>query len=272
MSGARVDLIRDLDRPNAWLLSVDGVAQSYVDLDDPCHLEFEYIAVMADVVDATVADGPIDAIHLGGGGATLARYFAATRPGSEQLVVELDVDVATVAVDRLGLIDVPGVTLVVADAREGLAAQPAASADVVVCDVFDGSTVPAGVLSLEAMADVRRVLRPGGTFLANIADSTSFDYARPVVATAVTVFEHPALVAEPSVLRGRRFGNLIVVGATTALPVGELRRRAARAVPPVRLVVGPALAAFVGDALALTDATSVAAPEVPGWAKGTSDT
>ena len=32
------ELLRDLDAEDGWLLSVDGVAQSYVDRADPSHL------------------------------------------------------------------------------------------------------------------------------------------------------------------------------------------------------------------------------------------
>lgn len=35
-------LMPDVDRRRAWLLTVDGAPQSYVDLDAPEHLEFEY--------------------------------------------------------------------------------------------------------------------------------------------------------------------------------------------------------------------------------------
>jgi spermidine synthase len=265
--GERVDLIRDLDRPNGWLLSVEGVAQSYVDLDDPGHLEFEYVAVLADVIDAWLPSGATaEVVHLGGGAGTLARYVAATRPGSEQLVVEADPEVASVAIDRLGLLDVAGVTLVVADARETVDAQPDDSADVMVSDVFDGSTVPSSVMSLEALREVRRALRPGGVYLANIADATTFDFARPVLATLRSTFDHVGMLAEPSVMRGRRFGNLVLVGADIPLPSADLRRRAARAVPPVRLVEGDALATFVGTAVPQTDDALVTAPEVPDWA------
>ena len=46
---------------------------------------------------------PIDAVHLGGGGFTIPRYLAATRPGSDNLVLELDPGVIDVAEDELGL-------------------------------------------------------------------------------------------------------------------------------------------------------------------------
>ena len=196
--GQRVELVRDLDIGNGWLLSVDGVAQSYVDLDDPTHLEFAYIRAMASVIDACLApDHFIEAVHLGGGGATLPRYIAATRPGSPQLVVELDQEVVALAIDRLGLLDVAGLTLVVGDARETLDAQPDASADLVVSDVFDGSTVPARLLTTEAFNVARRVLRTDGLYIANIADSTTFDFARPVVAAMTRIFPAVAMLAEP---------------------------------------------------------------------------
>ena len=43
----------------------------------------------ADVLDALPA-GPLAVTHVGGGGCTLARYLAATRPGSSQIVLEPD--------------------------------------------------------------------------------------------------------------------------------------------------------------------------------------
>src|SRR5215217_5309163 len=77
------ELLRDLDRPNGWLLSVDGVAQSYVDLDNPTHLEFEYVRRIGDVLDRLSEPGKsMDAVHIGGGACTIPRYVAATRPGS----------------------------------------------------------------------------------------------------------------------------------------------------------------------------------------------
>src|SRR4051794_41925034 len=74
------ELVRDVDRGNAWLVSVDGVAQSYVDLDDPAYLEFDYVRRFGDVVDR-LPPGPVEALHIGGGAGTPPRYRAATPPG-----------------------------------------------------------------------------------------------------------------------------------------------------------------------------------------------
>ena len=45
------ELLRDADRPAAWVLLVDGVAQSHVDLDDPRYLDFEYVRRLGHVID-----------------------------------------------------------------------------------------------------------------------------------------------------------------------------------------------------------------------------
>src|SRR5579872_2323698 len=92
---ARVELLGDLDRPRAWMLLIGGIPQSHVDLDDPRHLELEYVRVLGHVIDlAGPAAAPLRVLHLGGGGLTLARYVAATRPGSTQLAAESDPEVA----------------------------------------------------------------------------------------------------------------------------------------------------------------------------------
>ncbi len=262
----RVELIRDLDRANAWLLAVDGVAQSYVDLDDATHLDFEYVRLIAEVLDASYDAGePLDVVHLGGGGCTVPRYLAATRPGSRQIVFEAVAEVADLVGERLGLDEVAGVGLAVCDARGGLASLPAASYDVVVSDVFDGSTVPARLLTLQALTDVRRVLRADGSYVANIADSAPFEFARAVVATVRCVFRHAGLLAEPGVLRGRRFGNLVVVASESPLPAATLTRRAARALPPARLLDDDGLTRFAAGASPATDDAPALAPSPPDW-------
>src|SRR5215472_5930226 len=87
------ELVPDLSRTDSWLLFIDGIPQSQVDLDDPGYLEFEYVRRIGHVADlAFPAGDPLRALHLGGGGLTLPRYLAHTRPGSRQLVAELDAE------------------------------------------------------------------------------------------------------------------------------------------------------------------------------------
>src|SRR5215475_15463726 len=91
MPDRSIEVLGDLDRPASWMLLADGVPQSHVDLSDPTYLDFEYVRRLGHLVDlAAPAGQPIRVLHLGGGALTLARYVAATRPGSSQLAVEAD--------------------------------------------------------------------------------------------------------------------------------------------------------------------------------------
>ena len=253
------ELLRDLDAEDGWLLTVDGVAQSYVDLADPTHLEFDYVRLMGDVVDALPA-GPLTAVHLGGGGCTLARYVAATRPGSRQLVVEADEALADLVRRSFGT---SGFRLRVGDARDELPRLRQGESDLVVADVFESAQQPTRTTTLEWVREVQRLLRPTGTYVVNVADGTPLAFARAQVATLLAAFPHVVLLADPSVLRGRRFANLVLAASAGPLPVDALARRAARAAGRARVVSGEDLVAFTGGAAPVTDATAQSAPRPP---------
>ena len=253
------ELLPDGDRDGGWWLSVDGVPQSYVDVDDPTHLEFEYVRMVGDVLDV-LPDGPLTAVHLGGGGCTLPRYLAATRPGSRQLVLEYDAALADLVRAHLGT---DGFKLRVADAREGLAALRHGEADVVVGDVFAGALLPVACTTAEFVAEVRRVLAPGGTYVANLADGGGLAFSRSQVATLLDAFAHVVVLAEPGVLRGRRFGNVVVVGSDAEPDVMSLRRRSARAIGTARVLAGDDVVSFRAGAKPVTDATAGPVPVPP---------
>ncbi|MEU1673276.1 fused MFS/spermidine synthase [Streptomyces roseifaciens] len=260
-------LMPDVDRQRAWLLTVNGAPQSYVDLDDPAHLEFEYTRRIAHVLDAAAEPHrALDVLHLGGGALTLPRYVAATRPGSRQRVVEADRGLLALVAEHLPLRPGSGVEVIAGDARSELEASADASADMIVADVFSGSRVPAHLTSLAYARAAARVLRPHGRYAANLADGAPFAFLRSQVATFRAVFAHVCLIAEPSMLRGRRFGNAVLVASHTELPVTALARRAAGDAFPARVEHGDALERFVGGAQPVDDADAVGSPEPPGGA------
>ncbi|MFF6812860.1 spermidine synthase [Streptomyces sp. NPDC012403] len=262
-------LMPDVDRERAWLLTVDGAPQSYVDLDEPAHLEFEYTRRLGHVLDTVAELGrPLDALHLGGGALTLPRYLAATRPGSRQHVVEFDRGLLELVAEHLPLPADADVTLHAADARAWLETAPDDSADVLVADVFGGSRVPAHLTSAAYAQEAARVLRPGGVYLANLADTAPFAFLRSQIATLGTRFEELALIAEPGVLRGRRFGNAVLAAAHRPLDIATLSRATAADAFPARVEHGAALRDFVHGALPVRDEDAVPSPEPPAGAFG----
>ncbi|MDG9686378.1 fused MFS/spermidine synthase [Streptomyces sp. DH18] len=260
-------LLPDVDRDRAWLLTVDDAPQSYVDLDDPSYLEFEYVRRLAHVVDGAAGPGtPLDVLHLGGGALTLPRYVAATRPGSRQDVVEADRGLLRLVRDHLPLPDGSGVRLHAADARERLEAAAPASADLLIADVFGGSRVPAHLTSVEYARSAGRALRGDGIYAANLADSAPFAFLRAQLANFAAVFPELALIGEPAVLRGRRFGNVVLLASYAPLDVAPLVRACAADAFPARVTHGPALTRFIGGARPVADADAVASPEPPAGA------
>ncbi|MER5460807.1 MULTISPECIES: spermidine synthase [unclassified Streptomyces] len=264
VDGGLAELIPDRERPRAWTLVLGGAPQSHVDLDDPTYLSFEYQRRLGHIADLVAPPGrPLQVVHLGGGAFTLARYIAATRPRSTQQIVELDA--ALVQLVRRQLPLDPGARIRVrsCDARDGLGKIPDGWADLVIADVFSGARTPAHLTSTEFLAEVRRALKPGGHYTANLADGPPLAHIRAQVATAATVFPELALAADPTVLRARRFGNAVLLASDVPLPVAELTRRVASDPHPGRVEHGRALADFTGGAAAVTDASAKPSPVPP---------
>ncbi|GAA5055822.1 spermidine synthase [Thermocatellispora tengchongensis] len=257
-----VELLQDYDRPSGWLLSMGGVPQSYVDLDDPEYLDFEYVRLMADVIDL-LDEGPLDAVHIGGGGFTIPRYLAATRPGSRQIAIEPDAGLVQLVRDQLRLKSVPLLKVRVADGRAGTAELWDDSADLFVLDAFTGAVMPVELATAEYLADVARVLRYRGTLLINLADGKGLAFARRLLATVCAAFRHVALLADPGVMRGRRFGNLIVAASRVELPLDDLVRRAAGGLTQARCLHGATLERFTAGAAVIHEGDSVVAPVPP---------
>jgi hypothetical protein len=238
------------------MLLVEGTPQSYLDLDDPTHLEFDYVRLLADVVDG-LPPGALTAVHLGGGGCTLPRYVAATRPGSTQVVVEADEALADIVRAQLGT---TGFRLRVGDGREALAHLRPGTSDLVVADVFVGSELPVHLATLEHVREVAAVLRPGGVYAVNVADQGTLPFARGQAAALAEVFAHVVVLGDPGVLRGRRFGNLVLAGSDTPFPLDHLRRVTTRSVGRARVEDGRA---FARGARPATDAEPPVVPLPP---------
>lgn len=242
------------DGPSGVLLRVGGRDQSHVHLDDPTRLEFDYVRRMADVVDAHGEPGrPLRCVHVGGGGLTLPRYVAATRPRSGQIVLEPAADVTEAVRERLPLPARSGIKVRPVDGRSGLTALRADSADVVLLDAFDDGVVPADLVTVECFEVVAGVLASDGLFLLNLTDRAPFAHVRRVVAGLRTVFPRLLLSAEPATLRARRDGNVLVVASPRSVPLAALRERAASSPLPYRVLDEDGISSSFGGGAPLRD-------------------
>ncbi|MFC5720394.1 spermidine synthase [Streptomyces gamaensis] len=264
VAGGLAELVPDRDRPRARTLLIDGAPQSFVDPDDPAHLAFGYQRRLGHVADLVAPPGrPVRAVHLGGGAFTLARYIAATRPRSTQQIVEIDAPLVEFVRRELPLDSGWRIRVRCADAREGLAKIPDGWADLIIADVFGGARTPAHLTSTEFAGEVRRALRPGGAYAANLADGPPLAHLKAQIATVATAFPELCLIAEPAVLRGRRFGNAVLLASDEGLPVAELTRRCAGDPHQGRVEHGRSLTDFTGGAAPVTDASARPSPAPP---------
>lgn len=266
----RAELVPDPDRPRAYTLLLDGAPQSHVDLDDPMYLDFEYVRRMAAAVDLVAPSGqPLRVLHLGGGALTLPRYVSNTRPGSHQRVIEVDGTLVDFVRRELPWPRDSRLRVRVADARAALGSIRDASYDIVVADVFAGARTPAHLSSVEFAGEVARVLAPDGFYLVNIADGPPLAYARGQVVTVRAVLPRVYLIADSGVLRGRRYGNLVLVAGRADPPVDALTRRAAGDWFPSRVVYDAELDRFTSGATVIDDATAQASSPPPDASFGT---
>ena len=252
-NGARVELV------------VDGTPQSSVNLSDPSDLAFEYVERIGHVIDLIGEPrAPITAVHFGAGALTIPRYVEWTRPGSRQQVVELEPELVDFVRERLPLPRGASIRIRYGDAREVAEKLPAGlqgAADLVVVDVFAGATIPAPVTTVEFYRLAAGLLNDRGVLAVNVADGAGLPFARGQMATIASVLPHVAVVAEAQVMKGRRFGNLVIVGTRDAGMLDWLPRLVAAGPHPAQAVSGDELQKVVRNASVVTDATASPSPD-----------
>jgi hypothetical protein len=255
-------LIPDLAYERAFTLRVGRTDQSYVDLDDPLRLEFDYVQRLVDVLDSIADPGQrLRVIHVGGAGMTLPRYVAATRPNSAQIVLEPDTELTAFVRRHLPLPTRSGIRVRGIDGCRGIAALRDGYADLVIVDAFVGARVPAELTTAEFVADARRALSDHGVIIINLTDRGPLCYARRVLAGVHLAFPHVLLCAESSTLKGRRFGNVIIAGGATPLPYASIADRAGRPPFPYRLLHGGRLRQLLADSAPFSHDDAEESPE-----------
>ena len=245
---------------NRYILKVNGVPSSHVDLDDPSYLDFEYMRWMEPIftIGFPVQDfdgraRKLRVLHLGGGGCSMARWVAANYDNARQVVVELDAKLAELVRTNFEVPRAPLVRLRVGDAAQVLPTLSDDSRDVIIRDVFAGSTTPRQLTTVDYARQAQRVLDVGGVYVMNCGDTADLAGAKAEAATLLSVFKHVALVADPPMLKGRRYGNIVFLASDEPLALGPAFERSLRTAPlPAQLVSGSGVERFAADAEPIT--------------------
>lgn len=235
----------------SMVLLVNGVPSSHIVPGDPARLDFEYMRWIADFLSDAYADEakPKSRLtHLGGAACTLPRYFAHAWPGSRNTVVEIDSELAVLARMLFDVPRAPTVKIRVGDAREVTEAFKPATRDVIIRDVFSSATTPRNLTTVEFYAAARASLSERGIYIANCGSHADLKEAKEELAGMLEVWPHVAAIADPPMLKGRRYGNIVLIGANHELEATpELTRN---------LLKGGVPAQFKGEAWARSLATT----------------
>jgi len=219
-AGVHAEITPDGFTEGGWVLSIGGAEQSHVDLARPEEIFYEYLRRIGNVVDLVAPAGePVTAVHLGAGALTLARYVAATRPGSSQVAVELERELPAFVLEALPLPAGADVRIVVDDARAALphVAAPG-TVDLVVLDVFTGRDDPGHLTEPSFYAEAAGLLAPHGVMAVNVGDDPGLAFFAAQARAARAVFADVWCLADQRLLTGRYPGNLILVGGRRSLP------------------------------------------------------
>ncbi len=242
----------DVSRPSGRILWLDDLMHSYVDLNDPTFLEFDYVRSFSDAVAVAWPDHQaLDALHVGGGGFTMPRYLAAEYPGTQSTVLEIDPSVLKTGRERLGLHTSDALRVRIGDARVGIRTRATDSADLVVGDAFGSLSVPWHLTTREFVEDIDRVLRPGGIYIANVIDYPPFRFARAELATLRKQFDWVAAIGSQSSFDGFYGGNIVLVASDRRLDGAALAQLALKHGDVV--IEDHELDQFVGNAPVIRD-------------------
>jgi spermidine synthase len=232
------------------VLILDREYNSYVNLEKPSDLGgFRYTRWIAEVVGRIGRPhAPLRAVFVGGGGFTLPKWLAATRPGSRSNVLEVDGGLVDFDRRHLGLRTSPELRATVGDARLTMRREPARSADFVVGDAFSGLTIPWQLMTVEWLHEVRRVLKPGGLYALNIIDLRPLALLRAEAASLLRVFKNLRLVT-PAGEDGRPAGDNAILFASN----GPLPRQPGQPVAEAHVYDRAAIVKLVSGAAPLRD-------------------
>lgn len=179
VSGQQARILPD-EQDEGWTLEIGGMVQSHVDLAEPTRIRYEYLSRMAALLDlAFPPGGPLIIAHLGAGALTLPRRVQATRPGSQQLTVELERELPSLVLSELPLPEGTDLEVVIGDARREFAELTALQDrrfDAVVLDIDTGEGEVEHLTGTEFYTELLGALTERGLLMVNVGDDTGHRY------------------------------------------------------------------------------------------------
>ena len=159
------------DKTPLEAMVLDNLIHSYVALDNPLHIEYEYERIYADVLKWKLhKDQDFKSLTIGGGGYTFPRYMETYYPNSHIDVVEIDPEVTKIVYNNLGL---PRSTKIRSFNEDGrwYVMNCKEKYDIVFTDAYNDLSIPYHLTTREFMQQIKDIMNPGGILMSNIIDN-----------------------------------------------------------------------------------------------------
>jgi spermidine synthase len=150
---------------------LDNLIHSYVCLEDPLHIEYEYERIYSDVLKWKFKkDENFKSLTIGGGGYTFPRYMEVVYPRAQIDVVEIDPEVTNIVYKHLGLSADTRIKSFNTDGR-WFVMNCKEKYDLIFTDAYNDLSIPYHLTTKEFVAQLKSILNPDGLIMSNIIDN-----------------------------------------------------------------------------------------------------
>jgi spermidine synthase len=213
-------------------LILDHLVHSYNSLEDPNYLQYGYIKVYAEIADmlaSRLPDRALRVLYVGGGGYTLARHIEATYPNARQEIMEIDPGVTQTVYEQLGVdASRTNITTYNVDGRlmaNQLVQRNAGQYDLIIGDAFNDLSIPYHLTTLEFDQEIKRLLKPGGFYLALVIDKLVGGKFIPAYTdTVLRVWPGVQVLSEGETWQSASPSTYVVAAGDAAVAPDELSR------------------------------------------------
>ena len=217
-SGLLVELFEEKDASGKWTLVINKSLHSSLNINDPSDLPFYYAKKLGSIIETLFpTKDKLSVLHLGAGALSIARYIDFTRPGSDQVAVEIENGLVEFVESILPFNKTGKVDVIIGDGRgvvESKSKDFFGKFDLIVVELFSDRTNPANSTSIEFYRLLKKTLTSNGVLIMNIIDGDDYKFAASTYVTIKEVFANVKAVLDEKEFKASIPGNILLVGST----------------------------------------------------------
>lgn len=206
---------------------LDNLIHSYVSLDNPLHIEYEYEKIYADVLKwKFTKDTGFRSLTIGGGGYTFPRYIEVSYPKAHVDVVEIDPAVTKIVYEQLGMPKDTRITTYNTDGR-WYVMNCKDKYDLVFTDAYNDLSIPYHLTTKEFLGEIKAIMNPNAVLMSNIIDNFQKGAFLPsYIRTLREVFgqKNVYLISISPNFRETHISTFIVLASNGNLDINEFER------------------------------------------------